>query len=164
MRCDLGLLLAAIAVVGCSDHERAAPTTGVAVRYMHITESPEGRPLPDQRLAVKVEVHRLGQHPVLKVITVDGTGRFRIVLPAGRYELVARPGNRNFGAFSSHAFTEATTYTIANPVGLRTLTLSTSLSSPVSSRAGLMILVSVSFQSLAIDQPRSSLVIERMFV
>jgi hypothetical protein len=116
MRRVLGLLVAALVVVGCTDHESASrPTTssttttstpsGFAVGYMRVTGGPTRRLMRlDQRLPGVVEVHHPGDLRVVTSVTVGGSGRFRIGLLPGRYQLLGRPANRGLMSMTSKAF------------------------------------------------------------
>ena len=63
---------------------------GFAVGGMYITGGPK-RPkgaMPDNPLAGTVEVHHPGDSTVLEKVPVDATGRYRIDLPVGDYQLI----------------------------------------------------------------------------
>jgi hypothetical protein len=79
---------------------------GFAVGRMHITGGP-ARPngaMPDSPIAGVVEIHHAGDNAVLERVTVGNSGRFRIDLPAGDYELIGHAPNIG-GEIDSAEFT-----------------------------------------------------------
>jgi hypothetical protein len=68
---------------------------GFAVGRMHVSGGPV-RPngeTPDSPVAGEVAVRHPGNPTIVATVVVDVTGSFRIALPPGDYELVARPTN-----------------------------------------------------------------------
>jgi hypothetical protein len=113
MRRVFAWLFAAGLVVGCSGHESVSPdpTTstkpkGVAVGIMRITGGPRrpGHGPLDQRLPGLVVALHPGESHVVATVNVGSTGRFRIALPPGRYELLGRPENRGIMPVTSAPF------------------------------------------------------------
>jgi hypothetical protein len=96
---------------GQAEHLPRLPTTtsgpvGFAVGRMHVAGGPTRRngTAGDTAIAGTIAVHRAGDATVLEKITVGPTGRFRIDLPVGVYQLVGR--SSNFGdEIDSQSFT-----------------------------------------------------------
>jgi hypothetical protein len=104
MRRGVGLFVAAVAAFGCTGHGSGG--AGFVVGEMHITsgERPQSGKEHDQPLPGVVEVHHPGETRVLTRVTVGGSGRFKIDLPAGNYVLVGRPANRGIDGMTSAMF------------------------------------------------------------
>jgi hypothetical protein len=96
----------ALAYFGTRDHKTARfeehlPTIpslagdGFAVGRMHVSGGPVRRngETPDSPVAGEVAVRHPGNPTIVATVAVDVTGSFRIALPPGNYELVARPTN-----------------------------------------------------------------------
>ena len=133
MRRVIGVLIAALAACGCAAHKTAfapnltAPTTfqattttiilpegtwtfgsggaGFVEGEMHLRGGPPSGGKPkDQPVPGVVEVHHPGRARVLTKVTVGRTGRFKIALPAGNYELIGRPTNTGVMSMTSNVF------------------------------------------------------------
>jgi hypothetical protein len=113
MRRVFTCLFTAGLVMGCSGHERVSPdpTTntkpkGVAVGVMRITGGPpeRGHGPRDQRLPGLVVALHPGGSRAIASVNVGETGRFRIALPPGRYQLLGRPGNSGIMPVTSEPF------------------------------------------------------------
>jgi hypothetical protein len=96
----------ALAYVGTRDHKTAqrkehlpgAPSLagdGFAVGRMHVSGGPVrlNGETPDSPVAGEVAVRHPRNPTIVATVGVDVTGSFRIALPPGNYELVARPTN-----------------------------------------------------------------------
>ena len=109
----VAVLIGLVLLAGCSSDKSVPPeptsTTklgGVAVGIFRITGGPprRGHGPVDQRLPGLVIALHPGESRALASVNVGRTGRFRIVLPPGRYQLLGRPENRGISPITSRAF------------------------------------------------------------
>jgi len=102
-----------VLLAGCSSDKNVSPEPtstpklgGVAVGIFRVTGGPARRghaPL-DQRLPGLVIALHPGESRAIASVNVGKEGRFRIVLPPGRYQLRGRPENRGISPITSKAF------------------------------------------------------------